>query len=215
MIAEPLGLFDCCGVSDGGPPRPSSPHPEIAQKAGQGEHRQRQGAAALPVERLRIRPQLLGRQLFSTPPASPPRKPMTRPASGKPREQVSMFECHDCFSITEMVTMEDLQLSPEGGAINDVMDGFYDADGQIPLPNRRRPEVLRAPTSALPASACSTRCTCSCRAGGGAPVAQTLHRHDPQLRRFSHEQCGRGVHCWRLWLGSIEHPLAASPHWLH
>ncbi len=50
----------------------------------------------------------------------------------KPRDQVSMFECHDCFSITELVTMEDLQLSPEGGAIGDVMDGFYDADGQIP-----------------------------------------------------------------------------------
>ena len=50
----------------------------------------------------------------------------------KPRDQVSMFECHDCFSITELVTMEDLQLSPEGGAIKDVMNGFYDADGQIP-----------------------------------------------------------------------------------
>lgn len=50
----------------------------------------------------------------------------------KPRQQVSMFECHDCFSITEMVTMEDLYLSPEGGAIKDVMDGFYDADGAIP-----------------------------------------------------------------------------------
>ena len=43
-----------------------------------------------------------------------------------------MFECHDCFSITEFVTTEDLQLSPEGGALKDVMDGFYDADGAIP-----------------------------------------------------------------------------------
>ena len=43
-----------------------------------------------------------------------------------------MFECHDCFSITEMVTMEDLYLSPEGGVIKDVMDGFYDAGGTIP-----------------------------------------------------------------------------------
>jgi acetyl-CoA C-acetyltransferase len=39
---------------------------------------------------------------------------------------------HDCFSITELVTMEDLQLSPEGGAIKDIMDGFYDSDGQLP-----------------------------------------------------------------------------------
>ena len=28
--------------------------------------------------------------------------------------------------------MEDLVLSPEGGAIKDVLDGFYDADGKVP-----------------------------------------------------------------------------------
>ena len=43
-----------------------------------------------------------------------------------------MFEVHDCFSITELVTMEDLGLSEDGGAIKDVMDGFYNADGKIP-----------------------------------------------------------------------------------
>ena len=43
-----------------------------------------------------------------------------------------MMEVHDCFSITELVTMEDLQISPRGKAINDVMDGLYDLNGQIP-----------------------------------------------------------------------------------
>ena len=33
-----------------------------------------------------------------------------------PRKQVSMFEVHDCFSVTELVTMEDLGISPEGKA---------------------------------------------------------------------------------------------------
>ena len=28
--------------------------------------------------------------------------------------------------------MEDLHISPEGGAIKDVLDGFYDADGKMP-----------------------------------------------------------------------------------
>ena len=41
-------------------------------------------------------------------------------------------EAHDCFSVTELVTMEDLSISPEGGAPRDVMDGFFDADGKIP-----------------------------------------------------------------------------------
>jgi acetyl-CoA C-acetyltransferase len=28
--------------------------------------------------------------------------------------------------------MEDLHISPEGGAIKDVLDGFYDAEGKLP-----------------------------------------------------------------------------------
>ena len=49
-----------------------------------------------------------------------------------PRDQLSLIEVHDCFSMTELVTMEDLHISPEGGAIKDVLDGFYDADGKVP-----------------------------------------------------------------------------------
>ncbi len=36
-----------------------------------------------------------------------------------------MMEVHDCFSITELVTMEDLFVSKDGRAVNDVLDGFY------------------------------------------------------------------------------------------
>jgi acetyl-CoA C-acetyltransferase len=43
-----------------------------------------------------------------------------------------MTEVHDCFSVTEMVTMEDLYLSENGGAVKDVLDGVFDADGKIP-----------------------------------------------------------------------------------
>ncbi len=49
-----------------------------------------------------------------------------------PREEVSMFEVHDCFSVTELVTMEDLHISETGKGWKDVLDGFYDADGKIP-----------------------------------------------------------------------------------
>jgi acetyl-CoA C-acetyltransferase len=49
-----------------------------------------------------------------------------------PRRQISLLDVHDCFSITELVTLEDLQLSPEGGAIPDVLDGFYDSAGRVP-----------------------------------------------------------------------------------
>jgi acetyl-CoA C-acetyltransferase len=50
----------------------------------------------------------------------------------KPRKEISMMEVHDCFSITELVTMEDLHISERGGAVRDIMDGFFDLDGTIP-----------------------------------------------------------------------------------
>ncbi len=50
----------------------------------------------------------------------------------RPREQLDLIEVHDCFSITELVTMEDLGISPEGGAVTDVLEGFFDADGGLP-----------------------------------------------------------------------------------
>lgn len=49
-----------------------------------------------------------------------------------PRQEISMMEVHDCFSITEMVTMEDLHISPKGGAYEDIMSGFFDLKGQVP-----------------------------------------------------------------------------------
>ena len=76
--------------------------------------------------------QLLGRQLLR----DHARRLQARLPGSRHREAArarsSLIEVHDCFSVTELVTMEDLHISPEGGAINDVLDGFYDADGKIP-----------------------------------------------------------------------------------
>ena len=130
MIAEPLGLYDCCGVSDGAAAAIVTT-PEIAK--GLGKER------IVSVKALQLslsngsesgHNSWDGSYFHTTRIAA--KKAYQEAGISKPREQVSLFECHDCFSITEMVTMEDLQLSPEGGAIKDVMDGVYDADGQIP-----------------------------------------------------------------------------------
>ena len=51
---------------------------------------------------------------------------------GAPREQIDLMEVHDCFSITEMVLMEDLGLSEPGRAPHDIRAGRYDRDGAIP-----------------------------------------------------------------------------------
>ena len=41
-----------------------------------------------------------------------------------PREEISMMELHDCFSITELVTYEDLHISERGKAVHDVVPEF-------------------------------------------------------------------------------------------
>jgi acetyl-CoA C-acetyltransferase len=49
-----------------------------------------------------------------------------------PRKEISMMDVHDCLSITELVTYEDLGISERGKAGNDVRDGVFNLDGRIP-----------------------------------------------------------------------------------
>lgn len=49
-----------------------------------------------------------------------------------PREEITMMEVHDCFSITELVNYEDLLIPPRGKAREDVNAGFFELDGKIP-----------------------------------------------------------------------------------
>lgn len=130
MIAEPLGLFDCCGVSDGAAAAIVTT-PEIAKSMGRTD--------IITVKSLQIslsngleaaHNSWDGSYFHTTRVAA--KRAYEEGGISKPREQISMFEVHDCFSITELVTMEDLFISPEGGAIKDILDGFYNADGQVP-----------------------------------------------------------------------------------
>tara|TARA_R100001244_G_scaffold9710_3_gene11804 strand:- start:1422 stop:2627 length:1206 start_codon:yes stop_codon:yes gene_type:complete len=130
MIAEPLGLFDCCGVSDGAACAIVTT-PEIAKSLGKSD--------LITVKALQIAVsngwELQGTgwdgSYFHT-----TRKAAARAYKEagitKPSEEVSLMEVHDCFSITELVTMEDLFISEEGKGWQDVLAGRFDADGEIP-----------------------------------------------------------------------------------
>jgi acetyl-CoA C-acetyltransferase len=50
-----------------------------------------------------------------------------------PRRQLALAEVHDCFTITELVLMEDLGFSERGAAWRDELDGVYDLDGDLPV----------------------------------------------------------------------------------
>ncbi len=129
MITYPLGLFDCCGVSDGAAAaivcradmaksfRPDPVYIKALQIAAEsGENLWYKDYDYTHVE--------------TTTRAA--RKAYEEAGIKNPREEISMMEVHDCFSITELVTYEDLGISPRGKAIEDINAGFYDLDGQIP-----------------------------------------------------------------------------------
>ena len=130
IIAEPLGLFDCCGVSDGAACAIVTT-PEIAKSLGKED--------IITIKALQLSLSAGRESATSDWDGSYVRN--TRIAATKayeeagiknPREELDLIEVHDCFSITELVTMEDLGISEDGEAVKDVLDGFYDADGGVP-----------------------------------------------------------------------------------
>ncbi len=130
IVADPLGLFDCCGVSDGAACAIVAT-PDIAR--GLDKH------DLITVKALQVAVSngleasfngWDGSYIMTTRHAA--RRAYREAGIDKPAEQVSMVEVHDCFSITELVTMEDLFLSEEGKAWKDILDGVYNADGRMP-----------------------------------------------------------------------------------
>jgi acetyl-CoA C-acetyltransferase len=129
-VAWPLGLYDCCGVSDG-------------------------AAAAIIVradmaKKFRADPVYIKALQICVGPVEGYRSTVydfahmeeTARAGAKayeeagiknPREEISMAEVHDCFSITQLVTMEDLQFSPRGKVSEDIKSGFFTLEGGLPI----------------------------------------------------------------------------------
>ena len=130
LIADPLGLFDCCGVSDGAAAAIVTT-PGIARELGIYD----------PVTVKAIQLSASNGREMQYSDWDGASVPNTRAAAqrayaeagiGDPRAEIDLTEVHDCFSITELVIMEDLGLSDPGRAPADILDGRYDADGAIP-----------------------------------------------------------------------------------
>jgi acetyl-CoA C-acetyltransferase len=129
IVAWPLGLFDCCGVSDGAAAAIVT-RPEIARKL---------RPDPVYVKSLQIAASS-GEEIMYTEWDSAHVESTVRAAKRayaeagitNPREELSMMEVHDCFSITELTIYEDLGISPRGRAKEDIEAGFFDLDGTIP-----------------------------------------------------------------------------------
>jgi acetyl-CoA C-acetyltransferase len=130
MIAYPLGVFDCCGVSDGAACAIVTT-PEKARALGKRDF--------VTVKALQLAPSNgveMGHQSWDGSYTLTTRLAAARAFAeagiARPREAIDLMEVHDCFSITELVLMEDLGFSDPGRAPRDVLEGRYDRDGAIP-----------------------------------------------------------------------------------
>jgi acetyl-CoA C-acetyltransferase len=130
MIAYPLGVLDCCGVSDGAACAIVTT-PEKARALGKRDF--------VTVKALQLAPSNgveMGHQSWDGSYTLTTRLAAARAFAeagiAKPREAIDLMEVHDCFSITELVLMEDLGFSDAGRAPHDVLAGRYDRDGAIP-----------------------------------------------------------------------------------
>ncbi|WP_313804437.1 acetyl-CoA acetyltransferase [Sphingobium sp.] len=130
MVAEPLGLFDCCGVSDGAACAIVTT-PDIAKALGKAEPVLVKALQLSVSNGWELQGSGWNGSYFHTTRIAA-RRAYEEAGIERPREQLDLVEVHDCFSITELVTMEDLFVSAEGGAAKDILDGMFDHDGHIP-----------------------------------------------------------------------------------
>jgi acetyl-CoA C-acetyltransferase len=129
-ISYPLGVLDCCGVSDGAACAIVMT-PSMARSLGKRDLVSVQALQLAPSNGVEMSHQSWdGTHTLTTPLAA--RRAYAEAGIHDPRAQIDLIEVHDCFSITELVLMEDLGFSDLGRAPHDVLDGRYDRDGAIP-----------------------------------------------------------------------------------
>jgi acetyl-CoA C-acetyltransferase len=129
IVAWPLGLFDCCGVSDGAAAAIVC-RADIAKKF---------RPDPIYVKSLQIAASS-GEEMMCTDwdyahvetTVHAAKRAFKEAGIKDPRKEISMMEVHDCFSITELTIYEDLGISPRGRAKEDVEAGFFDLDGKLP-----------------------------------------------------------------------------------
>jgi len=130
MIAAPLGLYDCCGVSDGSAAAIIT-RPEIAKRM-RKDYVLIKGLGAangynyahidadfnfVHIKENQFASQMAYREAGVT----------------NPREEIDVAIVHDCFTINELVTYEGMGWSQPGKAIQDVNDGYFEMTGGLPV----------------------------------------------------------------------------------
>ncbi|MFA4837292.1 MAG: acetyl-CoA acetyltransferase [Dehalococcoidia bacterium] len=130
IIAWPLGLFDCCGVTDG------AAAAVICRK--EDARKFRDDYALIKGFGLSIGPgmgavrtdydyTIWQETVYAAEQAY-------KDAGIKnPREELSQIEVHDCFTIAELIAVESLGICERGHAKEDIESGAWTQEGEIPV----------------------------------------------------------------------------------
>lgn len=122
VIASPLRLFDCCPVSDGAAAVVISAKPHDDRSI-------RIAGSALASDAI----SLAQREEHAGFPAAREARRRAFDQAGISPSDVDLAEVHDCFTIAELVAMEDLGLAEPGGATGLVRAGETQIGGAIPV----------------------------------------------------------------------------------
>ena len=125
-VADPLGLYDCCPVSDGAVALLLSP-PELAH---------RYTDSPVYVDGLGAGTDYLALQERDTITSFRATQRAAHEAfrsAGWHRSDVSFLEVHDCFTIAELLALEDLGFAGPGEAAALTVSGATRRDGRLPV----------------------------------------------------------------------------------
>lgn len=130
LVAGQLGIFDCSGVSDGA----------AAAIVVRAEDAHRYTNTPLYVKALSF---VAGDATGNVDPhyeftgfpevVASAQQAYHEAGISDPANTIAFAEVHDCFTITELVLMEDLGFVERGTAWKAVLDGTFDLDGSLPV----------------------------------------------------------------------------------
>lgn len=130
IIAWPLGLFDCCGNSDGSAAALLAPAARAREYRDDPVYIKGLGtahSALLPQNRPGFDWLHFEEVVESS------RQAYQQAGVQNPREQIDLAEVHDCFTSTELLLYELLGFSREGRARDDIDAGFFELGGSLPV----------------------------------------------------------------------------------
>ncbi len=130
IVAWPLGLYDCCGVSDGAAAAivvrsdmAKSFRKDPVYIKGMGICvGSRQGSMRQDYDFVHVEENVRAAQ-----------RAYAEAGVKDPRKEIGMAEVHDCFTCHELIIYEDLGFSPRGRAKEDIDAGTFTLKGELPV----------------------------------------------------------------------------------